>query len=339
MTLLAISALAAQFCMAAPTTTRTNLSSTDHVFVEVLDSQIKFNIPFASDAVSIPFIPLSTTSLQQHASMTPASSQSTSQLPLKTVTVTEAPRTVTLSATPTTVTNYITVTPSESSFTPISTTYPIPAGKKWTVPSNLTDLSPFNISAFPGGQRNLKIVAGIPPVVREMSILSQSASSLSDTNWDNSSVIQLRYPAHSVNPATKPQGGAEFYASPIPITESRNVTLEYSVFFPPGFDWVLAGKLPGLYGGHTGCSGGNSALSCFSTRLMWRAKGIGELYLVRFIKGLLRYTLYNLSCLVCPQREADGSSLFRSSIYLRCDVRFLGRTRFFQLDGRPMDHY
>ena len=49
------------------------------------------------------------------------------------------------------------------------------------------------------------------------------------------------------------------------------------------FEWVLAGKLPGLYGGHTACSGGDEALDCFSTRLMWREGGMGELYLVRFV--------------------------------------------------------
>ncbi|KAF8162746.1 polysaccharide lyase family 14 protein, partial [Crassisporium funariophilum] len=92
-------------------------------------------------------------------------------------------------------------------------------------------------------------------------------------------VIQLLFPAGSINPAQKPQGGAEFYATPIDISKARNVTMKYSVFFPASFDWVLAGKLPGLYGGHTGCSGGNAALDCFSTRLMWRQGGAGELYL------------------------------------------------------------
>ena len=92
--------------------------------------------------------------------------------------------------------------------------------------------------------------------------------------------LQLFYPAGSINPESEPQGGADFYASPIDISKANNVTLEYSVFFPADFDWVLAGKLPGLYGGHSGCSGGNDARSCFSTRLMWRAKGAGELYLV-----------------------------------------------------------
>lgn len=92
--------------------------------------------------------------------------------------------------------------------------------------------------------------------------------------------MQLLYPAGSSAPSTKPQGGADFYAAPLNLRAAQNVTLAYSVFFPADFDWVLAGKLPGIYGGHETCSGGDSALSCFSTRLMWRAGGIGELYLV-----------------------------------------------------------
>lgn len=32
----------------------------------------------------------------------------------------------------------------------------------------------------------------------------------------------------------------------------------------------------GLYGGRTGCSGGVGSLDCFSTRLMWRTDGMGE---------------------------------------------------------------
>ncbi|KAF8172083.1 hypothetical protein BJ912DRAFT_994396, partial [Pholiota molesta] len=80
-------------------------------------------------------------------------------------------------------------------------------------------------------------------------------------------------------------GGADFYAAPLDISDATNVTLQYSVFFPADFDWVLAGKLPGLYGGHTGCSGGNAARTCFSTRLMWRQEGAGELYLDKQTKS------------------------------------------------------
>jgi len=102
------------------------------------------------------------------------------------------------------------------------------------------------------------------------------------SSWDNStSVLQLLYPANSINPGNRPIGGAQFYATPLQLTDAHNVTLRYSAFFPADFDWVLAGKLPGLYGGRTGCSGGDDALDCFSTRLMWRKGGVGELYLVR----------------------------------------------------------
>ena len=56
----------------------------------------------------------------------------------------------------------------------------------------------------------------------------------------------------------------------VDLSAARNVSLSYSVFFPADFDFVLGGKLPGLNGGHGGCSGGKSADSCFSTRLMVR---------------------------------------------------------------------
>jgi hypothetical protein len=108
-----------------------------------------------------------------------------------------------------------------------------------------------------------------------------------NTTPPSTSLLQLLFPAGSIDPGKKPQGGAEFYASPIDITSARNVSLQYSVFFPLGFDFVLGGKMPGLYGGHTGCSGGDPAVDCFSTRLMWREGGAGELYLVSVYRMLI----------------------------------------------------
>ncbi|KAF9559570.1 hypothetical protein CPC08DRAFT_743050 [Agrocybe pediades] len=142
----------------------------------------------------------------------------------------------------------------------------------------MTDLSSFQVIKFGGGKDNLKIVSSIPSDAQS----KISTNSKTDPDSDlgqGSTAMQLFYPANSIDPAQKPQGGAEFYASPIDISDARNVTLTYSVFFPKDFNWVLAGKLPGLYGGHPGCSGGNAALDCFSTRLMWRKAGAGELYL------------------------------------------------------------
>ena len=48
--------------------------------------------------------------------------------------------------------------------------------------------------------------------------------------------------------------------------------------FGSEFDFVKGGKLPGLFGGDTSCSGGAESERCFSTRFMWRREGDGEVY-------------------------------------------------------------
>ncbi|KAF8600088.1 hypothetical protein BDV93DRAFT_448289 [Ceratobasidium sp. AG-I] len=81
-------------------------------------------------------------------------------------------------------------------------------------------------------------------------------------------------------------GGVSFYASgpaSQPITNAKVITFSYSVLFEAGFKFNKGGKLPGLYGGTSlsaaaGCSGGNARDDCFSTRMMWRTNGAGELY-------------------------------------------------------------
>jgi hypothetical protein len=148
----------------------------------------------------------------------------------------------------------------------------------WTAPAFFTDLSAFNITHFAAGRDNLEVVAGITLGVEDSVHADESTSW---NHWTNASaMLQLFYPKDSINPARWPQGGSEFYAAPLDVSKAKNVTFEYKIFFPGDFEWVKGGKLPGLYGGHTGCSGGNAALDCFSTRLMWRAGGAGELYLV-----------------------------------------------------------
>ncbi|KAJ6606190.1 hypothetical protein DFH09DRAFT_1386815 [Mycena vulgaris] len=213
--------------------------------------------------------------------------------------LTEAPTTVTVSAAPSAVTDVVTVfvptSPPPPSVTP---TPAAPPGAKaaWAAPAQMTDLAAFNVSAFPAGQQNLRLVTGIPaaasatassPLLGSFTFIQPSASasasaapSSSSPTWTNAStVLQLRFPAGSSNPAGTPQGGAEFYAAPLPLARADSVTMAYSVFFPADFEWVKAGKLPGLFGGRTACSGGDAALDCFSTRLMWRQNGAGELYL------------------------------------------------------------
>ena len=77
------------------------------------------------------------------------------------------------------------------------------------------------------------------------------------------------YPQGSVNPQGSIEGGMGLYANPVPRLDSATqVMLQYQVFFPVGFNFVKGGKLPGIYGGRTGCSGGSDAKDCFSTRNM-----------------------------------------------------------------------
>ncbi|KAF5318126.1 hypothetical protein D9619_012196 [Psilocybe cf. subviscida] len=209
---------------------------------------------------------------------------------IETVTVTEEqPVTITLTLKPTTVTEFITVTPSHTRLvSPISPSPTSPTNDdqaSWQAPTPLRNFDSFNIVKYASGKGNTKIVSGIPAEASARPETTpndrkSSPATKSHVPWDNSSsVLQIFYPEGSINPAQDPVGGADFYAAPIDLTDARNVSFTFSVFFPADFDWVLAGKLPGLYGGHDGCSGGNAALDCFSTRLMWREDGAGELYL------------------------------------------------------------
>lgn len=200
--------------------------------------------------------------------------------------------------------------------TTTSTLAPSKATLAWSQPTSLPNLDSFGIVNFACGKQNLQIVTGIPasasstPIPTPIPSLNHTSSASLKSNstsahaalpsqgppptWSNTtSALQLFYPSGSINPGSKPVGGADFYAIPPPLSHNISnasvVTLSYSVFFPVDFDWVLAGKLPGLYGGHQGCSGGDDASDCFSTRMMWRQDGAGELYLVCQIALLILF--------------------------------------------------
>ncbi|TFK26466.1 hypothetical protein FA15DRAFT_686395 [Coprinopsis marcescibilis] len=92
----------------------------------------------------------------------------------------------------------------------------------------------------------------------------------------------VTYPARSYSHASG--GGAQFYNlwNATDGLAFGSMLLSYEIAFEEGFNWVKGGKLPGLRGGlnSTGCSGGKlaSGMDCFSTRLMWRTNGNGEIY-------------------------------------------------------------
>lgn len=188
-------------------------------------------------------------------------------------------------------TTTIAITPTSTSTVVETVTTPsIPWGNRtaWTAPPDMKDLSAFNVTHFPSGKQNVAIIDSISALaivpggsVYAQNIIESQSTANTQNVSDFTSALQLVYPAYSVNPSSKSPGGAEFYASPLNLSDAKNVTMEYSVYFPVDFDWVKGGKLPGLYGGHTGCSGGAAAEDCFSTRLMWRQGGAGELFTVR----------------------------------------------------------
>ncbi|ORY96287.1 hypothetical protein BCR43DRAFT_270553 [Syncephalastrum racemosum] len=108
------------------------------------------------------------------------------------------------------------------------------------------------------------------------------------TNNASDTVMEVLYAAGSYAPSGSKSnsgstGGTEFYTTPDSNNASYDsMLLRYDLAFASNFDWVLGGKLPGLFGGPPGkgCSGGNKAdgSNCFSSRLMWRQGGSGEAY-------------------------------------------------------------
>ncbi|CAH1788472.1 unnamed protein product [Owenia fusiformis] len=99
---------------------------------------------------------------------------------------------------------------------------------------------------------------------------------VSDPAGGSGTVLRVFYKRGSYARARGNVGGVQFHASPFP--SRRSCTLTYEIYFAPNFQFVLGGKLPGLYGGSGSCSGGSSS-RCYSTRYMWRRNGDGEVYL------------------------------------------------------------
>lgn len=96
--------------------------------------------------------------------------------------------------------------------------------------------------------------------------------------------VRVPYPAGSVSPsATReygaPGGGLQVFLPAVDGPQDA-AYLRYWVYFPPDFDFVKGGKLPGMWGGSQ-VSGGEEpdGTDGFSTRLMWRKDGDGEVYL------------------------------------------------------------
>lgn len=96
-------------------------------------------------------------------------------------------------------------------------------------------------------------------------------------------VLRVVYPKNSVTPSLSrkegvPVGGGQFLAD-LGMPPADAMRLSYYLRFSENFDFVKGGKLPGLFGGNE-ISGGEipDGTNGFSTRLMWRRDGDGEVY-------------------------------------------------------------
>ncbi|GAA6003052.1 uncharacterized protein JCM10292_000313 [Rhodotorula paludigena] len=94
---------------------------------------------------------------------------------------------------------------------------------------------------------------------------------------NSNAVLAISYPKDTLD-------GAQFSMSPFryPNATVQTALLKYEVAFSNDLDFVLGGKLPGLYGATPDatqmCTGGKQLSDCFSARLMWRERGRGEVY-------------------------------------------------------------
>jgi hypothetical protein len=105
----------------------------------------------------------------------------------------------------------------------------------------------------------------------------------------SASILTVIYPAGSTAPSMGPPYGGAQICEPFNSGPQTSATLTYKVRFPTSFQFVKGGKLPGLYGGTEPFSGGHHNADGWSTRLMWRPEGAGEIY--AYLAGTSGYGL------------------------------------------------
>src|SRR4051794_14105304 len=114
---------------------------------------------------------------------------------------------------------------------------------------------------------------------------SNNIARVVDASAPGGSYLRITYPAGSYAPSGAPPapvGGTQFYGAVLHTNGNSPhdaLTLQYSLRFPSNYNFVIGGKLPGLYGG-TGNTGTDypTGTDGFTTRFMWRQDGAGEAY-------------------------------------------------------------
>ncbi|KAF9134629.1 hypothetical protein BGW39_006394 [Mortierella sp. 14UC] len=170
--------------------------------------------------------------------------------------------------------------------------------------------------------RSVESASSSNTTISTNSTTTSTSSSSSSTDAEGGTVLQLNYPKGSYAPAIGPvTGGTHFYAKPFgDKTPFSKMLVSYDVAFPSGFNWVLAGKLPGIYGGtpYDGCSGGvqSTGANCLTMRMMWRQNGVGEVY--AYVPADPKSSFCRDSQVVC--NDQYGKSIGRGQIYFQPGV-------------------
>ncbi|EJD02951.1 uncharacterized protein FOMMEDRAFT_140748 [Fomitiporia mediterranea MF3/22] len=158
----------------------------------------------------------------------------------------------------------------------LSTSTSLPFPSATLSPSNAGD---FLVSGWSLSKGHISSGEGDLAFINDPFPNNQVPVSNPNSNSTNGTVLRVDYPAGSFNNKT---GGAQFSTLWNSSTPFQSMLVSYELAFDSGFDWVKGGKLPGIRGGPSvnGCEGGKepNGTDCFSSRLMWRANGAGEVY-------------------------------------------------------------
>lgn len=114
------------------------------------------------------------------------------------------------------------------------------------------------------------------------SLTGWGLDNLSFFKQDGQLVLRVIYPKGSIDPAAAKRRGAPLGGAGFKLRSASGTNcavLSYKIRFDKNFNWVIGGKLPGLFGGK-GNSGGNipNGFDGFSTRYMWNRKGMVAVY-------------------------------------------------------------
>jgi hypothetical protein len=161
---------------------------------------------------------------------------------------------------------------------------------------------------------------------------------------------QVRFPLlfslHLPCPSLFPPQSVSRHSCRLPLSRLTSLVME-QLAFSDDFEYILGGKLPGLYGqspdATTTCSGGKREDTCFSARLMWREKGAGEgasFFLCSFSAFIFRL----IPVFDSLRLPSDLSWLLLSiRRLLQCRLRYLAQSRLFQVQERvrfsPFDSF